>query len=249
MDVRVDDADGEALLGERDSQVDGDAALADPALSGGDGEDPGAGVGPGEGDLLLLLTAAQLLLQRVALLGAHHVELDGHGHHAGQRPDRGGDVLGEGGLHRAAGDREVQRDVDVPVGAHRDVLHHAQLGDGAADLGVVDGGEGVPDGVGARQCAHKVQGRSPLRLSAADPPGAGRARPGSGTRGTPARRRRGRACTPDSRRCPARWRTTGRTPCRSRRDARTPGSRAGPTCGRSSSPAAPPRRWSCRPSP
>ena len=66
-----------------------------------------------------------------------------------QRLHRGGDVLGEGVLHRAAGDRQVELDERRrPPGLDRHVLDHAQLGDRAADLGVVDGAQRGADRVG-----------------------------------------------------------------------------------------------------
>ena len=48
--------------------------LPDAALAGRDREDAGEGVGAGEGDLALGLTAAQPLRHRLALLVAHDVE-------------------------------------------------------------------------------------------------------------------------------------------------------------------------------
>ena len=74
VDVGVDDADLEALLGHRDGEVDRHRRLADAALAGGDREDLGQRVGPGERDLLLRLAAAQRLLQAGALLVGHHAE-------------------------------------------------------------------------------------------------------------------------------------------------------------------------------
>ena len=46
-DVGVEHADGAALAGEGDGQVDGDRALAHAALAAGDGEDPGGRRAPG----------------------------------------------------------------------------------------------------------------------------------------------------------------------------------------------------------
>ncbi len=80
-------------------------------------------------------------LQVLALLLAHHVELDPDAGHAGQRRHRAGDPAGDGVAHRAAGHGQVDADGDEPVVADLDGLDHAELGDRAADLWVVDAGQ------------------------------------------------------------------------------------------------------------
>ncbi len=89
------------------------------------------------------LAAAQPALQLAALLLAHHVEVDLDPADAGQLADGAGDVAGDGVAQRAARHRQPDVDPDGPVGRDLHVLDHAQLGDRAVDLGVVDAGQGL----------------------------------------------------------------------------------------------------------
>ncbi len=142
VDVGVDDADLEAARGHGGGEVDRDGGLAHPALAAGHREDAGQRAGLVERDLLLrAAVAAQLGLQDLALLGAHDVELDLDARHAFDLADGGGDVAGDGVLHRTAGHGEVDADAHRPVGSDLDALDHVEVRDRAADLGVDDGGE------------------------------------------------------------------------------------------------------------
>ena len=88
VDVGVDDADRVAAGGEGDGEVGGDARLADAALAGRDQQRPGPRPGLGERDRPALgvalrlavhvaaAVALQLDAQRLALLVAHHGEVD-----------------------------------------------------------------------------------------------------------------------------------------------------------------------------
>ena len=85
--------------------------------------------------------AAERGLHVLALLLAHHVELDPHAGHAGERRHRPGDPGGDRVPHRAAGHGQVHADGHDAVGADLDGFDHAEFGDRAADLGVVDAGQ------------------------------------------------------------------------------------------------------------
>ena len=147
IDVGVHDTDPQAVLGHGSSQVDGHRGLADTALARSHAVDPGQAVRLGEGDLTLRVVAAQGGAKLRALLVAH----DPQGHvDTGDSLDsqeRGSGVLGEGVLERAARDRQQNRDGGTPGVVDRDRLDHAELGDGLADLGVDDLGEGGEEGV------------------------------------------------------------------------------------------------------
>jgi hypothetical protein len=84
---------------------------------------------------------AQIGLQLLALLGRHHVEHDVHRRHTGHFCDGGRDLPGDLVTHRASRDGEIDADPNVTRRADLDGLDHAQIGDGTADLGVVDGCE------------------------------------------------------------------------------------------------------------
>ena len=59
--------------------------------------------------------------------------------------DGGVGALDEGALHRAAGDGEVDPHRDIAVVGDVDGLDHADLGDRAPDLWILDAGEGGAD--------------------------------------------------------------------------------------------------------
>src|SRR5690606_29804351 len=86
--------------------------------------------------------AAELGLQLLALLLAHHVELQLDRADAVDLGDGVDDVPTDGVLHRAAGHCEIDADPHRAVRGDVDALDHAEVGDGAPDLGVDDGGEG-----------------------------------------------------------------------------------------------------------
>jgi hypothetical protein len=145
VDVGVDDADLEALLGHRQGEVDGDRRLADAALAAGDREHLGERAGLGEGDLALGLPAAEDLLEAGALLGGHHAQGQVHVGDAGDAAERPGDVTGDRLLERAPRHREQHGQVHDPAVVDVDRVDHAELGDRALDLGVVDGRQGGVD--------------------------------------------------------------------------------------------------------
>ncbi len=88
VDVRVEHADAVAELRERDREVRGERRLADAALAAGDREHAAVGRKPDHA-VALGRAAAQLLRQRLPLLGRHHVEREldaGHARHARRAP-------------------------------------------------------------------------------------------------------------------------------------------------------------------
>ena len=76
-DVGVEHPDGQAPAGQGHGQVDGDRALAHPALARGDGDDPG-GVGDVGGRRRVLGQQPGPGHDRLALLGVHHPGGDRH---------------------------------------------------------------------------------------------------------------------------------------------------------------------------
>jgi hypothetical protein len=148
VDVGVDEADRQALHRHRDREVGGDRRLADAALARGDGVHAGEVAGLGEHDLALVV-ADERGPQLLALRLVHHVELDLDGADAGHGTDGLDHARGDRVAHGAAGDGEPHRD---PCDAVDDLarLHHLQVGDRAADLGVLDRREGSVDQVEQR---------------------------------------------------------------------------------------------------
>ena len=95
-------------------------------------------------------TTAEQLLQLQALFFAHDIELDKYFGDVRHFADRSHHAFGDGLAHRAAGDSEVDTDLDFAAGDF-DALEHADLGDRAMDLRVLDGGEGSLDGGAVRR--------------------------------------------------------------------------------------------------
>ena len=140
VDVGVDDPDRQALGGHRRGQVRRDRRLADAALAGGDRVDPGQRAGLGERDLLLAAppSFARISLRCSSLITSRSTVTDVTPSTASTaRGHPPGDLV----AHRASGDRQVDVDVDRAA-VDPDVLDHPELGDGAADLGVLDLGKG-----------------------------------------------------------------------------------------------------------
>ena len=139
VDVRVHDADLEALRSERGGQVRGHGGLADAALTGGDGDDAGQGVGAGEGDFALGASAVELFAQRLLLGLVHDAHLDGDVFDAVEGTHAFLHVVGDLGAQGASGGGEQDLDGDGGT-VDRDQVggHHVEVGNGAADLGVDD---------------------------------------------------------------------------------------------------------------
>ena len=139
VDVGVRDADRQALLRHGRGQVHRHRRLADAALAGGDREHAGARLGQVERDHRLgaRLAAAQLRLQVGALLLAHDAELEREFADAVDAVHGAGDVALQRVAHRAArdGEEDLQRQATA---VDLDGVDHAEFGDRAADLGVVD---------------------------------------------------------------------------------------------------------------
>ena len=133
VDVRVEHADALAALGERRREVRGEGRLADPALAGGDRDDPRPGIEP---DLALGAAPTQPGRERRLLLGAHNVEVECDARHVRHATDVRRHLLLEAGAERAAGDREGDRHVHGSVRRDDHVPHHLELGDGSLELGV-----------------------------------------------------------------------------------------------------------------
>ena len=153
VDVGVDDTDGQALGGHRGGEVDGDARLADAALAGRDREDAGQASPAGRTGCravgLSPRSAVCSCLRCSSLITSSSTCDAGH---TGDRADRGRDALGERvriGQPLTSG-RSPMRAVPSASTVRR--LHHPDLGDGAADLGVLDGCEARP-GAGRRWAA------------------------------------------------------------------------------------------------
>src|SRR5258708_17919227 len=87
VDVGVQQAHFLARGGEGGREVDGDRRLADAALAASDRVNLGQRGVAGEWDLAFWLAAAQLAREFLALLLAHHVELDLDGAHPRQLSD------------------------------------------------------------------------------------------------------------------------------------------------------------------
>ena len=106
-----------------------------------DREDLGQVVRPGEGNLLLVAATPQVRLELLALLGRHHVEDHLHVGDAVNCAHRCGHLTGDRVAHGAPGHGEQHLDVGRAriVDVYR--ADHAEFGDGALDLGVVDGGQ------------------------------------------------------------------------------------------------------------
>ena len=112
VDVRVHDADLEALRGQRGGQVRGHGGLADAALTGGDGDDAGQGVGTRERDLALGATTVEFFAQRLLLCLVHDAHFDGDVLDAVEGTHTLGDVLRDLGAQRAPGGGEQDLDRD-----------------------------------------------------------------------------------------------------------------------------------------
>ena len=173
VDVGVDDAHPQPRRGHGRRQVDGHRRLADTTLAGGDRIHAGQRAGSGEGDLLVGLAATQLGPQRAALLLAHDVERHVDRRDTGDRGQRVGDVAGQRLLHRAARHGEEDRGRHPSGVVDVDGLDHAELGDGFADLGVVDlrerGQQLVPGRQhGGRHIVHRMSDRTTPRTEAQD---------------------------------------------------------------------------------
>ena len=90
--------------------------------------------------------AAHRLDEGSALGRAHDADLDVRaGHPLSSECGREG-VCFDAPRRGAAGDREQDLDGRVAARVDRDLLHHAQLGDGAHDLGIAHALERAPDG-------------------------------------------------------------------------------------------------------
>jgi hypothetical protein len=148
VDVGVQDAHLLPGRSQRRGQIHRHRGLADPALAAGNSEHPGQRRGLGEGDLLFRAPSAQLALEFLALLLAHHIQVDLDPGHARQLADRRGHVPGDGIAQRAAGHGQVDIDPDHAALAHGDVLDHPELGDRTVDLGIVDPRQGLRDLLG-----------------------------------------------------------------------------------------------------
>ena len=145
VDVGVRDPDLRPGGGQGHGQVDRHRRLADAALAAGHREDPGQRGGLGERDLRDRLAAAQLGLQRPALLVAHHVEFHPHPRHPLDGADRGGHLARDRVPQRAARDREPDIHPDGAVRCDVYVLDHAEFRDGPVDLRIVHAGERAGD--------------------------------------------------------------------------------------------------------
>ena len=121
VDVGVDEADREALRGHRHGEVDGHRRLADAALAGGDGVDPGQGAGLGERDLALVVAAAQRRAAPCAARRSSRRARRRPRSTPGTAPTAVGHVAGDGVAHRAAGHREQHGDRATPSATSRDL--------------------------------------------------------------------------------------------------------------------------------
>ena len=159
VDVGVDDAHLVALLGERDGEVDGDAALADAALAAGDQQRAGLVAGLVERHGLALGVAVAALRRRVAvtvaaahhlahlgaLLVGHHREVEREAGDAGECGDRAADPVLDLVAQRATGHGERDLHADHAVVADLHDAHHAEVDDAAVQFGVFHGAQGVDD--------------------------------------------------------------------------------------------------------
>ena len=145
VDVGVDDADPQALGGHRGGEVDGHRRLADAALAGGDRRRRGSATRAWRtGPRARRGRRAACVAERLALLVGHDAELDAHGGRRRARaPTAAVTSLRDLVAHRAAGDGQQARGRRrVPSAAISTRVDHAELGDRAVDLGVVDRREG-----------------------------------------------------------------------------------------------------------
>ena len=92
--------------------------------------------------------AVQLQPQRLTLLVGHHREVEDDGANAVEGLDGRRHPLLDLGAQRAPGDREGHSDADGSVASQVDVAHHAEIDDGAPQLGILDGLERLDDLVG-----------------------------------------------------------------------------------------------------
>jgi hypothetical protein len=157
VDVRVEDAHPVAGLRERDREVRRERRLAHAALAARDREHAAVG---GEPDHAVALgrAAAQLLCQRLPLLGSHHVERQLSAGHTGHLREHPLDLLLERVAKRAAGNGEDDCERDDAV-VDLEVPHHVELGDRAAQLGVDHPAERLQDGVAIRLHRSRVAPR------------------------------------------------------------------------------------------
>ncbi len=138
VDVGVEHTHRQSARGHRCGEVDGDRRLADTTLAGGHRVDTRERPGLGERDDGLGGIAAQRLAELGALLVAHHVEGHAHLAHTGDVGDGLGDAFRNLGAHGASGRGQIDRHIDAAVGADLDALDHSEIGDGLADLRVLD---------------------------------------------------------------------------------------------------------------
>ena len=245
VDVGVDDADLEALLGQRQREVDRDRRLADAALAARDGEHLGQRARLGEGDLALGTAVAEDLLEAGALLGGHHAEAEVDRCHARHGRDGRRHVAVDRVLERAAGHGQQHVDRDRPVLGHLDRVHHPQLRDRSLDLRVVDGRQRVHHLL-LRGGAHDAQVYEPPR--AAHCPGRG-SWAGLACWSSAARPGRAPRCPRAARGAPSAG-SRGWRPRRPTSAARRPRGRGTPCRrGRGRWPAGPARRSPCRAAP
>ncbi len=165
-DVGVEHPDGQAPPGHGHRQVDGDRALAHPALARGHRDHPGP-VGDVGSRRRVPGQQAGPGHHRLAPLGVHHAGGDDHRPHARQPTDVGLDVGLDLGPQRAPGHREGHFDLDHALVVDADPVHHAELDDVRPELGVdhpgqrrtdrVLAGWGAPSGVGAVGPGHAGQ--------------------------------------------------------------------------------------------
>jgi hypothetical protein len=123
--------------------------VTDDALAAGHRVDPGQRGRLGERDLRLGPPAAQLGLQGLALLIAHHVQVHADRGHARQFADRRGDLADDGVPQRAPRHGQPHLHAHRPVRRDVDALDHAKLGDGPVDLGVLHTFQGLGHLLGA----------------------------------------------------------------------------------------------------
>ena len=160
VDVGIEQSDRQALACKGHSEVRGDRGLAHTALTGCNREDLGRGSRLGEGDLLLVASAQQLL-QLGALIVVHDIEVDIHFRDVRNLHDRIDNPVGDGRAHRAPLDRQIDTDLDHPALADVDALEHADLGDRSINLWVVDGCERRVNRIGIGLVGH-----APMLLAA-----------------------------------------------------------------------------------
>ena len=89
----------------------------------------------------------QLLTESSAVFVGHHREREAHVPDIVEQGHCGLDPAVDLVAHRAARDRERNRDVD-PAALDRDIAHHVELDDAAVELRILDGPQRVDDSVG-----------------------------------------------------------------------------------------------------